>query len=310
MEIIAGVDEAGRGPLAGPVVAAAIVLPPVHGIEGLRDSKKLTPKKREVLFQKIQECASSIGIGIVDVQQIDRLNILKATQLAMRKALGQLKPAPTRALIDGFGLPGKIIPNKGIIGGDDKIDEIKAASIIAKVTRDKIMEDMNIIFPRYGFEKHKGYGTPQHMKALQEFKASPIHRKSFTPVKQNFPTLDWIRSKRRIGELGEQLAALHYYNMGYEIVAMNDVCSHYGEIDIITRNGDSLVFVEVKTFSKQQLGTPAQKVDQGKLSRLEKAVQYYLEKNQPEQNVRLDVMSVYLGRGKPLFKRLKGVFLN
>ncbi len=310
MELIAGVDEAGRGPLAGPVVAAAVILLPDHGIEGLRDSKKLTPKKREQFEEHIRQVALSIGVGIVEPADVDRLNILRATQLAMRKALGRLKPAPDRALIDGFQLPGKIVPNEGIIGGDDLIDEIKAASIVAKVTRDRIMEQMDIIFPRFGFAKHKGYGTPQHLKALTQFRASPIHRKSFSPVKQHFPSLTWLRAQNRIGELGEQLVALRYYHRGFEILNLNEKCGHYGEIDLVTRKGNTTVFVEVKTYSKEQLGHPLQKLNASKLTRLERAIQFYCDGHSSIEEIRLDAVGVYLGKGQPVFKRLKGIFLN
>jgi ribonuclease HII len=189
VEIIAGVDEAGRGPLAGPVVAAAVILFD-DKIEGLRDSKKLSAKKREALFQEINEKAVSVGIGIVDEKEIDRTNILAATHKAMQMALGRLNKKPTLALIDGYKLPNQVIPNKGIIKGDTKIESIMAASIIAKVTRDAIMLEYNKIFPEYGFAKHKGYGTKYHMEALIELKATPIHRVSFKPVALNLPTVN------------------------------------------------------------------------------------------------------------------------
>ena len=145
MEIIAGVDEAGRGPLAGPVVASAVILPKDHTIEGLRDSKKLTPKKRSLLYDIIQKEAISIGVGIIGCKEIDKINILQATFKAMQIALGHLSQKPTKALIDGTPLPNQVIPNEGIVGGDDLVDEIKAASIIAKVTRDNLMKEYAII---------------------------------------------------------------------------------------------------------------------------------------------------------------------
>ena len=146
MALIAGVDEAGRGPLAGPVVAAAVILDDNKPITGLADSKKLSTKKRAKLYQEIMQHAE-VGIGLIDVEEIDKNNILKATYKAMYKALGALKTKPDKALIDGYALPNQIIPNEGIIGGDDKIDSIGAASIIAKVTRDRIMEQYDVIFP-------------------------------------------------------------------------------------------------------------------------------------------------------------------
>ena len=144
-EFIAGVDEAGRGPLAGPVVAAAVILDDNHGITGLRDSKKLSQKKRELLYDAIFEKAASIGIGKVDVKTIDRINIREATFKAMQIALGRLSIKPAKALIDGYALNNQVIPNEGVIGGDDLVDSIKAASIIAKVTRDRLMMELSLI---------------------------------------------------------------------------------------------------------------------------------------------------------------------
>ena len=221
MELIAGVDEAGRGPLAGPVVAAAVILPDHHKIEGLADSKKLSEKKREKLFIDIHSRALSVGIGIVDREEIDRTNILKATHKAMFKALGALKPQPTKALVDGFALPNQIVPNEGIIHGDDLIDSIKAGSIIAKVTRDRIMKQYDIIFPEYGFAQHKGYGTKQHIEKLIEQKASPIHRQTFRPVNKHLPTIQWLKKNTRVGYFGERLAALDLYKKGYKIISLN-----------------------------------------------------------------------------------------
>ena len=143
LKVIAGVDEAGRGPLAGPVVAAAVILPKNHKIEGLADSKKLAPKKRERLFDEIK-AVSQVGIGIVSHKTIDQINILQGTYKAMRKALGRLSKKPEKALIDGFSLPEQVIKNEGIIGGDSKVESISAASIVAKVTRDQIMKNMDI----------------------------------------------------------------------------------------------------------------------------------------------------------------------
>ena len=218
---VAGVDEVGRGPLAGPVVAAAVVLPEKHNIEGLMDSKKLTKKKREKLFPIILAKAVGTGIGIVSVKKIDEINIREATFLAMERALENLPIVPHSALIDGESLRSQIIPNKGIIKGDDKIDSIKAASIIAKVTRDRIMFQYGKIFPEYGFEQNSGYGTKVHMEALHKYKSTPIHRRTFSPVKKAMPTIKWLYENNRIQWMCEKLAALYLMDNNFEIKKVN-----------------------------------------------------------------------------------------
>ena len=179
INIICGVDEAGRGPLAGPVCAAAVILPPHLEIPGLTDSKKLTDKKRRELFPIIQEQAIAYGIGMATEQEIDEINILQATFLAMQRALDRLTVKPELALIDGNREKNFGIPVKTVVKGDSLSLNIAAASILAKVTRDDLMVQMAEKFPQYGFEIHKGYGTKAHYAALTEHGASPIHRRSF-----------------------------------------------------------------------------------------------------------------------------------
>ena len=179
LQVICGVDEAGRGPLAGPVCAAAVILPEHLQIPGLTDSKKLTDKKRRELFPIIQEQAIAYGIGLASEQEIDEINILQATFLAMRRAMDQLSVRPEIALIDGnretdFGLPVKTV-----VKGDSLSANIAAASVLAKVTRDNIMVELAQQYPEYGFEIHKGYGTKAHYEALRTYGPSPIHRRSF-----------------------------------------------------------------------------------------------------------------------------------
>ena len=309
MALIAGVDEAGRGPLAGPVVAATVILDEQNPISGLADSKKLTTKKREKLFQEIMQHAE-VGIGVVDVEEIDKINILKATQKAMYKAIGALKTKPDKALIDGYALPNQIIPNKGIIGGDDKIDCIGAASIIAKVTRDRMMQQYDIIFPEFGFARHKGYGTILHMEKLSEYKACPIHRKSFKPVNENLPTITWLKSQCRIGQWGERLAALEYFNNGYKIHALNHYCAPYGEIDIIAEKENELVFAEVKTAAGKTLGGVEGQVDEVKLQSLSNAIDKYIMDNEIQNDIRLDVFAIILGKNGPALKHFKGIELE
>ena len=307
MVIIAGVDEAGRGPLAGPVVAAAVILPNSYNLEGLDDSKKVTPKKRSQLFVEIQHQATAIGVGVVAAADIDKTNILQATQQAMKMALGRLKPRPDQAVIDGYALPTQIIPNKGVIKGDQTVDVIKAASIIAKVTRDNMMEQYDIIFPVYGFKKHKGYGTREHMDKLRLNKACAIHRKSFKPVAAAMPTLSWLRKEGKIEQWGEQVAAVYLIDRGYEILSMNVYCSPYGKIDIIAEMDGIIIMVEVDTYSKKQLGTPTQNIDQNKLKKLEAAINKYAVDMQVEKDISLDVICVYLQYSTPKFEHFKSI---
>lgn len=181
---IAGIDEAGRGPLAGPVVAAACILPNGVLFEHLNDSKKLTAEQREILFDAITTSEGVIyGIGIVDVETIDKINILQATFLAMRKAVKALLVQPDYLLIDGNQLPHFDIPSESLVHGDGLSISIAAASILAKVTRDRIMENLHKECPDYGFNQHKGYATEQHLEAIYRLGPSPFHRKTFDPIR-------------------------------------------------------------------------------------------------------------------------------
>ena len=179
VRVICGVDEAGRGPLAGPVCAAAVILPAYVEIEGLNDSKKLTDKKRRELFPIIKEKAISYGIAFADEKEIDEINILQATYLAMERALSQLSVRPVLALIDGNRAKDFGIPVETVVHGDSRSASIAAASVLAKVTRDDWMLEQAKVYPEYGFEIHKGYGTKAHYEALRQHGASEIHRMSF-----------------------------------------------------------------------------------------------------------------------------------
>ncbi|MGC6400670.1 ribonuclease HII [Sphingomonas sp. FW199] len=180
--LVAGVDEAGRGPLAGPVVAAAVILCP-GGIAGLDDSKKLTERRRETLFDRIRD-QCTVGVGIAEVEEIDRLNILWATMLAMERAVAALGVDPAEVLVDGNRCPGWRWRSRAIIGGDAIEPCISAASIIAKVTRDRMMRDADAVHPGYGWARNKGYGSAAHLAALRTLGPSPLHRRSFAPVAQ------------------------------------------------------------------------------------------------------------------------------
>ena len=181
--LVAGVDEAGRGPLAGPVVAAAVILDDLKRIKGLNDSKLLTPAVRERLYDEIRAKALCVSIAEASVEEIDRLNILQATMLAMRRAVDGLRLKPAKVLVDGNCLPVLKIHAEAIVGGDATVKSISAASILAKVHRDRLCLTLHELHPQYGFDEHKGYSTPQHLAALREHGACPLHRRSFAPVR-------------------------------------------------------------------------------------------------------------------------------
>jgi ribonuclease HII len=187
--LVCGIDEAGRGPLAGPVVAAAVILDPARPIPGLNDSKKLSEKKRLVLAELIRERAIAWAVAEASVEEIDRINILQASLLAMQRAVAGLAVRPISALVDGNRCPQLDIPAEAIIQGDGKIASIAAASILAKTVRDAGMRVLHAQYPQYGFDRHMGYPTAAHFKALEEHGASPVHRRSFGPVAKQLSLL-------------------------------------------------------------------------------------------------------------------------
>ena len=187
-ELVAGVDEAGRGPLAGPVVAAAVILDPKRPISGLADSKKLSEAKRDELAEEIRGKALAWAVAAADRAEIDALNILAATMLAMRRAVAALATTPTGVVVDGNRLPDLqfdeyLLNGEAIVGGDGKVASISAASILAKTSRDSIMIELDGVYPEYGFARHKGYGTPQHLESLRKHGPCDQHRRSFAPVR-------------------------------------------------------------------------------------------------------------------------------
>jgi len=190
---VAGVDEVGRGPLAGPVVACAVILREVPA--GLADSKKLTPERRERLVPAIL-AAGHVALGAASVREIDRLNVLQASLLAMKRALARLPVRPARVLVDGNHVPELDIPCEAVVGGDDRIPEIQAASIVAKVVRDRLMRRLGARWPGWGFERHVGYATPEHLAALRRLGPTPHHRTGFAPVRESldlFPDAPLVR---------------------------------------------------------------------------------------------------------------------
>jgi ribonuclease HII len=184
MEHVAGVDEVGVGPLAGPLVAAAVILPREVAVRGIDDSKRLGPPTRTRLAEEIRRCALAVGVGIVSVEEVDRLNVHRASAEAMRRAVLLLPTVPQQLLVDARVIPGVDLPQMSIIKGDARSYSIAAASIIAKVTRDALMRDLDAQYPAYGFGKHMGYGTRDHLLALERYGPSPVHRRSFLVVRQ------------------------------------------------------------------------------------------------------------------------------
>lgn len=184
IKAVAGVDEAGRGPLAGPVAAAAVILPPGVRLNELNDSKRLSPAKRKALALEIKKISKAWAVGMSTVEEIDRLNIHQASMLAMRRALQGLAKTAEYVLVDGFAIPNLSLPQSGIVGGDAKSASIAAASILAKVARDELMDLVHFLYPGYGFDRHKGYATPDHIEALKRYGPCPLHRRGFSPVRE------------------------------------------------------------------------------------------------------------------------------
>jgi ribonuclease HII len=283
-----GIDEAGRGPLAGDVYAAAVVLDPARPILGLNDSKKLTEKKREALFDEILEKAEMAAVGIATVEEIEQLNILQATFLAMRRAVENLPHLPSLALVDGNRNPPLPVPSRFLIKGDATSASIAAASILAKVSRDRRMVELAGEYPQYQFEKHKGYPTKEHYAALDAYGPCRIHRMSFLKkyyAGKHRPITDGAR--------GEAAASQYLVSRGYEILEAN-YRSAYGELDLVVRQENLLVFVEVKTRSTGAIATPKEAVTAVKQQRLILTAQQYLLEHPSGLQPRFDVVEVLL----------------
>ena len=305
-ELVAGIDEVGRGPLAGPVVAAAVILPKGCKIEGVNDSKKLSAKKREELYDIILEKAVSYGIGVVSNERIDEINILQATYEAMRDALSQLSPRADYILADAVTIPMVSSPQKGIIKGDAKSMSIGAASIVAKVYRDRMMEAFDEVYPGYGFAANKGYGSAEHIEGIKKLGITPIHRKTFV---KNFLPQDGETTTDK-GHRGEAIAAKQMEKMGYEILERN-FHALKGEIDIIAKKDTYIVFTEVKYRKNEEMGTPAEAVNHWKQQHIIRAAKAYIAQNCLEQlgyDFRFDVAEVLNNDGKVYFRYTEDAF--
>lgn len=283
---LCGIDEAGRGPLAGPVFAAAVILPEECVIEGLNDSKKLSEKKRELLFEEITGKALAYSIATASVEEIDSLNILQATFLAMRRAVEGLSVKPALCLVDGNQNPNVGIHSRLVVKGDATSACIAAASILAKVSRDRYMLELAKQYPEYDFPKHKGYGTKLHCERIYQYGVSPVHRQSF------MGKIMARKDQPDRGQAGEQAVADALERQGYEIVARN-YHSRCGEIDIIAEKDGLLAFVEVKARNPRSKGTPAEAVTPAKQKKLIETAMLYLQESQSGLQPRFDVAEVY-----------------
>lgn len=290
---LCGVDEAGRGPLAGDVYAAAVILKPDTVIEGLNDSKKLTEKKRELLFDEICEKAEAYCVATATVEEIDRLNILQATFLAMRRAVEGLGVKPKLVLVDGNRNPELSVHSRLVVKGDGTSACIAAASILAKVSRDRYMAKLAEQYPQYGFEKHKGYGSKLHYQMLDEHGISPIHRKSF--LKKYVSGEESPAQKR--GRLGEEAVCGWLLSEGCTIAARNYSVPPYGEIDIIAEKDGITAFVEVKARKEGAKVSGAAAVTPSKQKKLILAASQYADTHTCGR-CRFDLAEVDLVGGK------------
>ncbi len=304
---LCGIDEAGRGPLAGPVVAAAVVLPDRLQSAWIYDSKQLKPQERQEAYKLIIEQALGYGIGVIDHEYIDQYNVLQATYEAMRMALNQVVSQGTTidmVMVDGAIIPHVQYSQRKVIHGDRLSQSIGAASILAKVTRDRIMLDYAQIYPEYGFERHMGYGTPEHLLALDRFKPSPIHRLTFAPVKAAMKVKDvYVESDDRrmtAGRYAEGLAVSELESKGYELLERN-WRTNFGEIDAIMRDGDTLVFIEVRSRtgldSDHNFSLAGESIHVLKRAKVKRLASAYLQHVFRVTDVRFDVVVVSFTRG-------------
>lgn len=298
---VAGMDEAGRGPLAGPVVAACVVMPLDDPIDGVNDSKKLSESRREKLYPIILDKALAVGVGIVERAEIDRINILNATKKAMRLAYADMNLAPAILLVDaveGLGLPVEIQP---IIRGDGTSYNIAAASIVAKVTRDRRMAELDGIYPGYDFARHKGYGTVDHIEAIRTLGPCPEHRETFIGNILG-PT------RKEKGKAGEDMAEKYLMAEGLQVLERNWRTAR-GELDLVAMDEDTLAFVEVKYRESSRYGLPREAVDHNKRrSLIQMALSYLHAKGRSGARCRFDVVEIVKQSGGFDINHVKDAF--
>lgn len=274
----AGLDEAGRGPLAGPLVACAVILPRSFRNEVLTDSKKLTDPLRRELKKLIEDSALGISLGVVTHTEIDRNRMAWAVRTAFRRAMAPLAGKAGVFLVDGNGVPGLEFPCRFIVKGDSKSLSIAAASVVAKVTRDDMMLRAHRKYPEYGFHRHKGYGTREHIAVIESLGPCPIHRMSFEPLSTMFQTGQLKLFPPETGGPGraaEERATEHYLRLGFTVLARNWRCPR-GEIDLILGHGDSVLFVEVKSSFSGFEEEALRRVTSAKVERISRAAEVWL----------------------------------
>lgn len=293
---VAGLDEVGRGCLAGPVAAGAVILPQCPSADlsaVVRDSKQLSPRQREAAYEVIVKLALAHSVGWTTPAEIDRIGIVPSVRLAMRRALSKLIPAADSLLIDALSLRAVNLPQKSIIRGDSKSLSIAAASIIAKVERDRLMSKLAEEYSGYGFETHKGYGTERHLAAMKRLGPCKEHRMSFSPMNRT-PKRSFESNTTEVGRSAESFAASAMEDRGMTIIGCN-FRTRFGEVDLVAKAGDTLVFVEVRARRSTAFSTPAETVTRDKSRRLVLACQQFLQDTKMRwSDWRIDVASVQL----------------
>jgi len=304
--VVAGLDEAGRGPLAGPVVAAAVILPRGFRAPELDDSKRLSPAQRERLYEQVTTEAIAVGVGAAGPRAVDGLNVLQATYLAMRRAVKRLDPRPDLVLVDGFEAPRLGLPQRAIRGGDAASNSIAAASVVAKVTRDRIIDILDRRYPGYGFAGHKGYGTRAHIDAILRLGPCPAHRATFSPVAAA-PGARHDPARRR-GAWAEDEAVRVLRRSGYRIVERNYRCER-GEIDIVAEQDGVIAFVEVRCRSTASTCPPEESVGEAKRARIALAAAHYVAARAcPDAACRFDVVAIRGSEETPRARLLRDAF--
>lgn len=310
--VLAGVDEVGRGCLAGPVVAAAVILPPgAPGLEALDDSKALDAPLRSRLRDHIVEIALDWSVAEVDAGEIDRINILEASMMAMRRALASLRQRPDRVLVDGNRAPVSGLPETALVGGDARSLSIAAASVVAKHHRDALMIGLDASHPGYDFASNKGYASPTHRSALKRLGPCPLHRRSFQPLAGDQQLRLDLDRPPTVGDRGERAAERYLRQQGYEILTRS-YRGAGGEIDLIARHESTFVFVEVKSAGARAAAARGvvERVDARKRRHLKRAAEHYIEwqVRLARPNFRFDVVAVDLSGPKPAVDHIEDAF--